>query len=367
MASISLNLKSVYSEKIHVPTMANKENKSPLYALKENVNDPEIGNLNRDDSWMEASATTYNSPTNVRRLVLTDSWVVTEFYTPFIIKGSPSKDGKWRVRKVPGDVVKAKKFILTGGSGGDLAYGASSESYNITGNMLSPIRQWVLSNIEEIILDETCFFSSNVNDNKIGIPKLICRDRSFKAFNQQQKNWLFSQLLKTNDLSSLTKQFPRLKVIAIIPDLSKLVTTDELTTLKSKMSGTLYDVLVDNGKVTESDCIVKRLLPKDIVDLGELRVRTYYKFDAEVLHGYAKKFAASLSSEREEDRKRKAAEEKARVEASKSDLEKTLEAIEASSNLNQAKAVLLLTVSGLNGEDRKKLKDSFTKDGLRFW
>ena len=65
--------------------------------------------LNRDPLWGGTSGHSYNSPTNVRRVYLSHSHICLEFYTPFILKGQPSSEGKFRIRPVRENLLQAIK------------------------------------------------------------------------------------------------------------------------------------------------------------------------------------------------------------------------------------------------------------------
>ena len=145
MGNVKLNLNTLYSEKIHVPTIRGSANRSPLYA-NDSSNADELRNINRDTEWLAHAAKTYNSPTNVRRIILTKKCVVIQFYKPFIVNNEPDSE-YWRYRVADSDIADAVDYLVysalnANNANGDMAYDKSNH-YSITGNILQPIRAWM--------------------------------------------------------------------------------------------------------------------------------------------------------------------------------------------------------------------------------
>ena len=368
MGNIRVNLNTLYSEKIHVPTIKGSPNRSPLYAVNTDAGGEEIKFINRDAAWKEAVKSTYNSPTNVRRIILTADWVVLQFYKPFISNDKSSGE-IWRYKDADPIVVKAVDSIVRRAKNGnvDLAYD-KEDYYTITGNILQPIRSWILTNLEEIIIDETILFSESILNAKArSLVIKAYNEQSCSCFYNQQKLAIIGKIMPSTQPDDVRKQFPRLNCVSIIPNLSNLVAGNTIYTyLKDSSDNTLVGGLLEAGVTNETDSIVYRYRP-GWKDDGIIRTRTYYKFDSLVLSEYARKHMRDVERARESDRAARAEAEAIALEESKCELEKTLDQIEAGCGINNAKVILAMTISNMSDTERNEIRKQFTPNGQRFW
>lgn len=365
-----LNLTNLYGAYVHVPTIKGSNNRSPLYAISgSDTQAEELKNLNRDPEWIKHSEVTYNSPTNVRRIIATDQNVTLQFYKPFIHNGKPSTEGNWRTRSLAhlnldqAKVNLAKQYISQ--QGADLAYAKNKSADKFTGSPLMCIKTpWVLSNIEEIIVDETCLFSNRITEtvvSPINIAKLFVAKRVGGL--HKNPHALVAKLLNM-DKDAIKSQFPRLKSITIVPDLANKAKGIEYSSILKGNVSTLYDKLLELGIIDEGNCIHAVYIPSYVIDKGDIAVRTYYKFDKEVLSKFAREFEQALSSEREEIRERARAEQEAIAESLKTPFEKELDRIESESGLEVAIMVYDICEKSLHKEERSELRASLTEPGI---
>lgn len=365
-----LNLTNLYGSYIHVPTIKGSSNRSPLYALSgSDTQADELKNLNRDPEWIKHSEVTYNSPTNVRRIIATDQSVTIQFYKPFIHNGKPSTEGNWRTRSLAHlNLDKAKENLANqylSQQGADLAYSKNQSVDKFTGSPLLCIKTpWVLSNIEEIIIDETCLFSNKITEtvlSPVNVAKLFIAKRVGGLY--KNPNALISRLLNM-DAGAIKNQFPRLKSITIVPDLANKTKGLEYNLLLKGNIGTLYDKLIEIGVIEKNNCVHAEYIPSNAIDKGNITTRTYYKFDKEVLSKFAREFEQTLSSEREAIREQARIELEAKVESLKTPFEKELDRIASESGIEVAIMIYDICEKSLQKEDRSELRLSFTKSGV---
>lgn len=341
-----LNLTKTYSEYIHTPTIRNSANRSPLYAISPGEDDKiqELKELNRDPDWLKYCEFTYNSPTNTRRIIITDSYVVTQFYKPFIVSGKPYSEGCWKVRAVPDKDIKDFRSEMF-----------ENPTNHMTGNPLICIkRPWVLSNIEELILDETSLLSESIVN--AGIPvdtiKKIYTSNNYGSLIKHTQNIITSLISMT--IEQIKAQFPRLKGITIIPGLSKLMKSTDFRPLISSNIDDIYHNLLKLNKINPNNCLRLELIPKNSIDRGNIAVRTYYKFDKEVLSKFARTFEDELANDRKQSREN----------ISKSEFETLLDSISAKSGDNVANMIYKLCNIGLSSEDKNDLYNMMTPQGV---
>lgn len=365
-----LNLTHLYGAYIHVPTIKGSSNRSPLYALSgSDTQADELKNLNRDQEWLKHSETTYNSPTNVRRIIATDQSVTLQFYKPFIHNGKPSTEGNWRTRSIANlnlnqaKLNLAKQYLNT--QGADLAYQGTKSADKFIGSPLMCLRTpWVLSNIEEVIIDETCLFSNRVTEtlvSPVNVAKLYIAKRVGGLY--KNPHAIIAKLINL-DRDAIKNQFPRLKSITIVPDLANKTTGIEYSKLLTKNIGTLYDKLVENGIIEENNCIHAEYISNNTIDSGNITTRNYYKFDKEVLSKFAREFEQILSNERIEIREQAKAAQAAKEESMKTPFEKELDRIAAESGINTAIMIYEICEQSLQKDDRSELKASFSRAGI---
>lgn len=378
-----INLKSKYESLIHIPTYTvnNGGKKFPLYGTttgdntdndNRNIVDTDnIASIRQHPDLVKLSEEKYNSPTNVRRLVITRSKVIVELYKPYIVKHSENKaytGGCILEHKVDSEVDTAFKNILnyySQGQNTDMAYGPKLE-YKLSGKPLVNIRNpWVLANIEEVYIDAVMLLSDDLftGDDKY---KVVSKMRS-KALNElgSTNEIIWKCLSKTSDTSPevINKQFRRLRCVGIIMELNEIVNAGKLN-LASIGNNTCIDYLTKMRLVNERTSIVQKF-PADILggENPKFAVRPYYKFDKNVLFEYSKKLQRELAKNSENSDNSK--DINSISQNSKCDFEKTLDSYEESLGNKLSMEVLAMTIAVMSKDDRLEAYSKLTEEGKK--
>lgn len=368
---VTLNLTKIYGEYLNVPTIKNSSNKSPLYAISGTEDADELKHITRDAEWLAKCEGTYNSPTNTRRVIITSNEVILQFYKPYKHNGKDSTEGLWRSRVVTNsdfDPAKEYKASILNQSG-DMAYQTRPDTtYEITGNPLICFRHpWMMSNVEEILLDETLLYSKYMNDSFGDKTARALMLRAIKGdLSGLTSNHIAAIVTKALNvgLNDINVKFPRLKVVAIIPGLSRYIQAAEPKRLLTDDLDTLIDAYARMGLNVDS-CGVYKTPVYSAIDLGNIITRNYYKFDREVLSKFAKTFSDDLRVIRDQKKAAKAADEAAKLEASKNELEKVLDNILATDGEHTARIVCKIVLESNSPQDREQIIKDFTPNGRK--
>ena len=232
MATIIRNLDTIISKAINGP----KVDDIPLYARVDG--EQEIGfdkSSNRSDNWIKASESTFTSPTNIRRILISGTKVAVQTYVPIISRGKPDTKGCWREISLTGDDNITDSVMKS------IRYASNMEEYlidkqmnmdteepdrvNIRGTGLSALsKPWVLSNVEEVYFDWTLLASEHFRNAGIGCNELL------NTYLQNKRGYLkldipLDMLLYANNLTieNLRDKFPRLRYIGLISELSTIL------------------------------------------------------------------------------------------------------------------------------------------------
>ena len=164
MAKINLN--KVFESAIHGPKSDGfvLYGKVPEYKASTQLEKNEAAS----EKFLKASESTFNSPNNIRTVLMTNSQVAVRYYLTYVVKGK-AHGSTWAVRKFSGiglrgiaeesimnEVNKTQTAMQQALRGGSL----TQLTGNVFGIFSSP---WVCSNIEEIYFDYTVIASERNN------------------------------------------------------------------------------------------------------------------------------------------------------------------------------------------------------------
>ncbi len=307
MASFTnVNLYSIYRNCCHVPYMKEDPNMIPLYAFVPGTNNDEVSKLSKDAAWVEACKTTYNSPTNVRRVIITASRFYVQTYVPFMRNGKTSTEGNWFIRKNPGEEqlesCKRSMFncILTG-----VTPPKGEKISRLIGKPFSCIKMpWVLSNITELVLDESILYHQSVLaelSKQFSTDEIakIYKMNNIKPLSKIFLSAMFPALTGDTQPADYFSNLQKLKAIYVVSGLEEVLNGDkQLLGKLGKLTGkTVVYELLDQNIIEPKQVISIQNQECPRVDNGEISVRTYYKFDKEVLYKYAASFRSVVDAE----------------------------------------------------------------------
>lgn len=361
----NISLTSLYKHYIHVPNIKGTKS-NPLYAINDDkVTSDEISGIDRSPEWISASKNSYNSPTNVRRLIITKEHVRIDFYRPIIVNGKQSTEGLTRTRAVNSvlsEMITERTNLLLGKAAPPASKENDPMRYNITGSVLSLIRTpWVLSNIEEIYMDTTCLYTDKLRA-RIG-DLTLAKMEAAKSVSplKNSAETLVKTLLGVPDLNdAIDKQFQRLKIIGIIPNLEDFM---QIKVIKDGMfnSDTFLSVIKDSPTFNKQNYILYKTKNAGKPEDGKLAIRSYYVFDANYLQPYTNKWQNELKVALDKAAATRAEAEIKRIEESKTEVEKQLDLIENTKSLDDARTILRIAVSWLSPGEKKEILDSLTE------
>jgi hypothetical protein len=362
MAVKTYNLTKIFKGVAHRPI--EKSSGLPLYGLvSKDTSDPEVSGLQSATGiWADKVQRNYNSPTNVRYLALSLNKCLVTYYKPPVTESTSTKTSvsfsAFKTDEFNENI--ALKAVLSNIRGQE----SGEDTIKITGNMGSCIHNpWVMSNIEELVLDSSCLFSEAVlnkfsANNKIAIAQ-IARSGSDKL--RTKSNAIIPILIgrEQSSLDEIANQFQRLKRITVVKNVSNSVDN-----WNSEGKEKFTDFFVNNSG---GAIILQVEFPAaKKIDTGNLATRPgIYRFDKEILSVYARKFGDELSSQRELDRKQIEQAKAEYEEAHKSDFEKKLDLLYEKAGEEIAFESLYLTYAGLSKEDKQFLQSLLSTEGKK--
>lgn len=176
--------------------------------------------LNNEIKYRQYASKVYNSPDNIRRLIISDSNILVQYYRP--IKGLENKGTIFSYATSLAKCAERKKIFAASGCNGYRSmqkvaqkHGINLEEWKGFG-LKSLVYPWVAQNIEEIYFDYT-------------ILSCIDGERTLEDYSEimmDDKNAVIKQLFKTAcnvDDESITVKFPRLRVVGCILNLSEKI------------------------------------------------------------------------------------------------------------------------------------------------
>lgn len=342
----------------------------------------------QDQTYIRLSKSTYNSPTNIRRLFITGSKVVVHLYSPFIHSGSAYKthvietaydnkllgvDGAAGINNMF-DVVKAimneqnekAKYEVEKMGGANVK---EPQTYRIDGNILKVLSStYTCNNIEEVYFDYTVLlaeelkpyvqqFSFEANwqrytsNGSYSISKCDALAEAFRIFNS------------VNERNFRTK-FPRLRQIGLISNLDEILKHPSLKDACSFARPTFKSWYETNNELIQASGSTVLITQFPVVKFNkEFNVKdNQYKFDKEVLKGAVEKYRKAIDNvvagksidgdvtdNKEEDTKVELAKDPTAMDDMISRLVKV--------NDNYAKSVLTIAAEGLGKSARQELVD----------
>lgn len=256
--------------------------------------------VNDEALYTEEIKKKYNSPDNIRRVLMTESRVVTQYFRPVVgaetlgtirdnkIENMFAKDNEVEIRR---KVFASSHY--TGYAGmAKLAQQKGIKLETVQGSGLKAlVRPWVAQNVEEIYFDwlyltgiyngnntlETFGTSININERNNTLAKFIC------------------DALEVNDIGELRERFPRLRAVACILNLDSMLDR-------------FVDVMREDKDALDGEVLISTLKSSDLILWGYFSVygntMSYkysckdgvYTYDAEILKGY---FESKIAERRE--------------------------------------------------------------------
>lgn len=370
MAVSKYNLDQIVSKYIHRPILA-KEDLPPLYARMGAENETSFDAEGmKNPKWQQAVLTTYNSPTNIRRLFITGKHVYIQYYKPPIVKGKPSTAGNWAEYTFTNN--DSLEVIGKNGLIGTLG----TDRIEIVKTGLGALsNHWKVSNIEEIYIDHWILVSSDVRQRYSeaeGVLQACLTGKQVRATSQLLLS-IFEQSNGDN-IKNIRTRFPRLKTLALLSNLDQIMQVEG-----SKIRDTLPNSVNDIGKEWWK-CVNNSIrnsfgtfVVSDVPGLpsgpnNNFAIRPgIYRFDAEVLSDYVEKYKARVLELGRQQRDKKAQQGKEEEKLEKSEYEVYLDSLKEQYSEAIVKAAIQLTFAHSSKEEIDKSFNSMSTEGRQYY
>lgn len=367
MSSFIINLDTYCSKALHRPSLDG----DPLYARLNEVSS------DKSEKWIKASASTYSSPNNIRKVFIHSKGVLVQLYKSAIVRGEADKAGCWRSTSFP-DASDLLTLVNK-----NLSYNQNMSKYfmekhvnpnakapdkvTIRGTGLSALSTpYVCSNIEEVYFDCSILASEAFLNAHIGAGELL------ESYINGKRGLVQSNLptdmfflANNGNIKDLRTRYPRLRCIGLISELSSILN-------QKYDAGELLSDVSDSEKLwvkrdsnvelikQSNSLVIMNDLHSDISMLNTtFAVRDgLYKFDAEVLKQYFDKYTAEVS-------KYKEIKLEQQEKSARSSFEVTLDNVYDKLGQENAKSVLMLSLSGLAVSEVNKIFSEMTVSGQK--
>lgn len=167
-----------------------------------------LAKAQKDEEWSNKINTNYGSPRNIRRLFIGANNYVVHFWEPIVSKG---KQGSERiVKRSSSKKLEYTPEFITSGKNEKYSLGSSKAG-------LSTLKDWSLKNLEEVYFDWTAIYSKQVPGDAINKMYSL---KGVDMANKFVKELFTTFCCRTNNID---KDYPRLKVVAFISNLDKVM------------------------------------------------------------------------------------------------------------------------------------------------
>lgn len=201
----SVNIGNIVVKGVHGPNVDGY----PLYTPSDGYSG---GDKNRTDKWIKMSQGKYNSPTNIKSVIITNKRVITKLYKGVF------ENGKLARRTLIKAVDNLEEYAMCLCNTEPMM----KLEYKATGTGIKALaRPWVATNIETLYFDWTSLLDEDVVA-MIGLPKIkaiLCRQATLS---KQEVVNIVSNELKCQ-IEGLSERYPRFHKIAFCFDLEQFV------------------------------------------------------------------------------------------------------------------------------------------------
>lgn len=378
------NLDTIISKYIHRPIIVKNLELPPLYArvsggTEKDESNRDIEGIKHPD-WIRAAENTFNSPTNVRRLFIGDNKVYIQYFQPPVMSGNQTKywleysmaDGD-RLGNILSEVLGYKKNLEEALAMG----GKPPEKVKVTKTGLGAIsNDWKMSNLEEVYITPSILVSEDIQ-LRIGAASELLQVMIARPVGVATKHDLPQALFEMANggaIKNIRTRFPRLRTVAFMTNIEAALELQGARNLRDGLPESLLDAGINfyqnankNGVLGVSSFIVSQI-PFDEGYNKTLNFVTrpgIYKYDALILDSFVNKYKAKLTDlARANTPGRNLAKQTSTEESTtKTEYEKTLDAICSKYGDGVLHATLLLINSGEHREEIKAEIAKMSKDG----
>lgn len=384
--AITYNLDSIISKYIHRPLIILKggETLPPLYARisgAEGETRIDADGIKRPE-WIHAAESTFNSPTNVRRLFIGDKKVFIQYYQPPIMSGKPGKywaeyslTEKDRLDTIMKSVMEYNTKLNEAIS----MNAKPPEVVKVTKTGLGALsNNWKMSNLEEVYITPSILVSEDIL-NKIPksdeVLKVLMASPVGKALSSNVPQLIFEQA-NGGAIKNIRTRFPRLRTVGFLTNIEQALEIPGSRNFRDGAPQSLkeetihwWEIAARNNSISVcSMCVSQIPFEDNNADIQTFITRPgIYKYDAQVLDAYAKKYKERILDIARANRDKslgKATQNKEEpVATEKSEYEKYLDSMIEKHGTAVVKSALILVNSGPHRSEVKEELQKMTKEG----
>lgn len=376
-----LNLDTVIWNRIHYPLVDGRPLFKRVDGAIDSGNDP-WRNSKATDKWLGMVETCYNSPDNIRKVMITSEFVLVEYYRPFA--GSKEPLNKILFNKVNMGSIKIDELISQAKDKNCRVDGIVQISGTGLGGIIKP---WVCSNIEEIYFDHSILISPELSSicadiiSQIGadISNTTLLDIYMKAgrIPVQAVERVFRAIC-LKGVEDVRDRFPRLKAVGFVSNLSRIYDAEYRDRRKigllDRLTRDLYrhTFIREYAKEKRASIWVLDDIPK-LNDKFSIKDNIYC-YDGDILAGYADLVSEEVGKirtrEKEEQRKLEEQDNKNTENTENtgkhSDIKSELEiSLDKLGSEDRVKRYLMVVLNNIGDNKRLELFESMTLEGQK--
>lgn len=378
------NLDTIISKYIHRPIISKNADLPPLYArvsgAKETESSIDAEGI-KNPLWIKATESTFNSPTNVRRLFIGDTKVFIQYYQPPVMSGK--QNNYWleysltdedRLDKMAQDIMTFNTRFSEAAAMG--AKPPTPIKVTKTG-MGAVANNWKMSNLEEIYITPSVILSDDIKQRINGAFAIfngLAQQPTGKIVKSNIPQLIFESVNGGN-IKNIRTRFPRLRTVAFATNLEQALGVSGAKRFNEGQPKSLDEAginwysLANKCGATQVCSIVVSVVPFDNSNDKLLNFITrpgIYKYDATILDGYVVKYKEQITVYARANRdkalgKTPATEEK--EVTTKTEYEKLLDSMLDSYGEAAVQSTLMLVKSAKHKQELKDEISKMTKEG----
>lgn len=381
MADRKYNIDNIVSKYIHRPIIKGYEDYGPLYArISMEGASPTEKIVAEEPKWTQAIAVKYNSPTNVRRLIIGDRKVAIQYYQPVYNATNTGSKSCWVTYSIKDEDVLSDlnnknmlydKAIMRGDMGA-----VKEMEYRpvLTKTGLGALsNNWIMSNIEEVYITSEILMSIDIRQ-KLGANAEQTWEAMRKSYDRRFKDNIALEIFEMangNNIKNIRTRFPRLRLVALAHNLdavmvpNALAFRDGLPKTKDDISNYWYKHILELGLGEYVSFIISPVpFGKNCDPILDFSIRPgIYKYDDKVLAPYFESYKEKVKEIRRQERY--GTKEEQKVETKKSEYEEYLDKMLEENGENIVRAALQLATARMKTDALDELFGQMSTDGAK--
>lgn len=381
MADNKYNLDSIISKYIHRPILKASDNLPPLYARtgSESESQSDLEGMS-NPLWQKAVQVRYNSPTNVRRLFISDNGVSIQYFQPPFNANEASGGNKYwatysflsdeKLSTMAYNVLNYNQLVMDAA----MRNASKPDRTVVTKTGLGALsNNWKMSNVEEIYITPSILVSEDIRNRfqtAESVYMAFQANPTGKLFNDELPLRIFEYANGSN-IKDIRSRFPRLRTVAFATNLDKVLEVPKITSLREGLPAETSELGLKWFKHAAKFNIqgLTSLMVADVpfeskAPCVEFAIRPgIYKFDATVLQPFVDKYKAKVTELGRQQRDALKNIIKEEAKAAKSEYERMLDSICETKGDTVVAAAIQLTFARSTKDEIDKVFSEMSSEG----